>query len=102
MFVTYVQHALTVTGVKQSLTSIGVSKMLKKINGKLVSVFTAVSAVVVAPQAMAAEAVYTTLTDAVTFANVIIAIMAIAAIMAALYVVRKGVYLILGMLKTKG
>lgn len=52
--------------------------------------------------ANASQADFTSLTNAVTFTNVVTALLAIGAIMAALYVARKGVYLVLGMLKSKG
>jgi hypothetical protein len=48
------------------------------------------------------QADFTSLTNAVTFSNVVTALLAIGAILAALYVARKGVYLVLGMLKSKG
>jgi hypothetical protein len=45
---------------------------------------------------------FTPITSAVTFTNVILALLAIGAVLAALYVARKGVYLVLGMLRSKG
>jgi hypothetical protein len=68
----------------------------------LLSCLSGFFALVLSFSAAAAEAVYTSLTGAVTFVNVIAALLAIGAVLAALYVARKGVYLVLGMLKTKG
>ena len=59
-------------------------------------------AVVAAPQAMAAEAVYTSLTDGVVVTNMIAALFAVAVVMVGLYLARKGIYIVLGMLKSKG
>jgi hypothetical protein len=64
--------------------------------------FVAIVALLFSVSSFASQADFTSLTGAVTFSNVITALLAIGAIMAALYVARKGVYLILGMLKSKG
>jgi hypothetical protein len=45
---------------------------------------------------------YSDLAAAANFGNVILALLAIGAVLAALYVARKGVYLVLGMLRSKG
>ena len=49
--------------------------------------------------ALAAEADYTTLTGSVSFVNVIAAILAIGVILMAVYVVWKGVKMVIGMLR---
>ena len=45
---------------------------------------------------------FSAIITATTFTEVTTAMVAIAAILAALYVARKGVYLVLGMLRSKG
>lgn len=45
---------------------------------------------------------FTTITAAVDFADVIAAIAGIGAVLAGFYVARKGLYLVLGMLRSRG
>ena len=78
---------------------------MKGIKGFAASIYCFLASVVAmffSVTASAQQADFTSLTNAVTFTNVVTALLAIGAILAALYVARKGVYLVLGMLKSKG
>ncbi len=72
---------------------------MKYIKAKLVGLFLAVVSLFATPLAFAADPDYTAMTSSVSFTGVITAFLAIGGILMAMYVVWKGVNLVIRMLK---
>jgi hypothetical protein len=71
--------------------------MLKKIKGVLFAVATGASAIAI--PSFAAEADYTALTAGVVVTNLIAALFAVAVVLVAMYLARRGIQLVMGMIK---
>lgn len=72
---------------------------MKYLKTKLAAMFFAVLAVFASPLVFAADPDYTAMTSSVSFTGVITAFLAIGGILMAMYVVWKGVKLVISMLK---